>query len=194
MTIDTGLLHTVPDSLPDAVAVYTEPLAAALEILTQVHISPVQPVAVLGDGRLALMVTQVLRLNGADVTVVGKHSEKLELFSAFAKVTTQAQPESFEFVADCTGSPSGFELAMQLVRKKGTIILKSTYVGRASVDMSMIAVNEITVVGSRCGPFEPALRLLDRGDVLLPPIELYPLEKYEDAFASDAFKAGFDLR
>lgn len=90
MTIDTGLLHTVPDSLPDAVAVYTEPLAAALEILTQVHISPVQPVAVLGDGRLALMVTQVLRLNGADVTVVGKHPEKLELFSAFAKVTTQA--------------------------------------------------------------------------------------------------------
>lgn len=97
-------------------------------------------------------------------------------------------------MADCTGSPSGFELAMQLVRKKGTIILKSTYAGRASVDMSMIAVNEITVVGSRCGPFEPALRLLNRGDVLLPPIELYPLEKYENAFASDAFKAGFDLR
>lgn len=191
MTIDTALLHTVPDELPDEIAVFTEPLAAALEILTQIKLSPDKNAAVLGDGRLALLTAQVLALTGIDLTVVGKHEEKLELFKPFAKVTTEGEKEGYEYVAECTGAESGLPRALELVRKKGTIILKSTYAGNISLNMSMVAVNEITVVGSRCGPFEPAIRLLKDGKVKLPPIELYDLKDFEKAFASTAFKAGF---
>lgn len=191
MTIDTELLHVIPDSLPNEVAVFTEPLAAALEILTQVQINPAWNAAVLGDGRLALLVAQVLALTGIDLTVIGKHEEKLELFKPFAKTAMQGESEGYEYVAECTGSPSGFETALRLVRKKGTILLKSTYSEKATVDMSMIPVNEITVVGSRCGPFPPAIKLLDEGKITLPAIELYAPGEFEKAFASKAFKAGF---
>ncbi len=193
MTIDTGLLHLVPDSLSDEVAIYTEPLAAALEIMTQVQISPNKNAAVLGDGRLALMVAQVLSLTGIDLTVIGKHEEKLALFKPFAKVAMQGEKEGYEYVAECTGSPSGFQTALELVRKKGTIILKSTYSEKLTVDMSVIPVSEITIVGSRCGPFAPALKLLDEGKIKLPAIELYDLLDYNEAFASRAFKAGFQF-
>lgn len=194
MTIETGLLHVVPDSLPDEVAIYTEPLAAALEIMTQVQISPNKNAAVLGDGRLALMVAQVLALTGIDLTVIGKHEEKLELFKPFARVTLQGEKEGYEYVAECTGSPSGFQTALELVRKKGTILLKSTYSEKLTVDMSQVPVNEITIVGSRCGPFEPALKLLNEGKIKLPAIELYDLQDYDKAFASRAFKAGFSFQ
>lgn len=193
MSIDTGLLHEVPDGLPDERAIFTEPLAAALELLTQVQISPAKNAAVLGDGRLALLVAQVLSLTGVDLTVIGKHPEKLELFKPFAKVTTEGVREGYEYVAECTGSESGLPKAMELVRKKGTILLKSTYAGKISLDMSLVAVNELTIVGSRCGPFEPALKLLKEGRIVLPPIELYELKDFEEAFASRAFKAGFLL-
>lgn len=191
MTIDTDLLHVVPDDLPDEIAVFTEPLAAALEILTQIKVSPDKNAAVLGDGRLALLVAQVLALTGIDLTVIGRHEDKLERFRSFAKVTDCGEKEGYEYVAECTGSESGLPMALTLVRKKGTIILKSTYAGNLSIDMSMVAVNEITIVGSRCGPFEPALKLLKEGRIKLPPIELYELKDFEKAFASDAFKAGF---
>lgn len=193
MTIDTDLLHVIPDGLPDEIAIFTEPLAAALEILTQIHISPDKNAAVLGDGRLALLTAQVLALTGIDLTVIGKHPEKLELFKPFAKVVTQGEQEGYEYVAECTGSETGLPSALELVRKKGTVILKSTYAGKLSLDMSMVAVNEITIVGSRCGPFEPALKLLLEGKVKLPPIELYDLMDFEKAFASRAFKAGFTV-
>lgn len=193
MTIDTALLHEVPDGLPDETAVFTEPLAAALEILTQVHISPDKNAAVLGDGRLALMTAQVLALTGVDLTVIGRHPEKLELFQPFAKVTQQGEKEGYEYVVECTGSPTGLPAALELVRKKGTIILKSTYAGNISIDMSQVAVNEITITGSRCGPFEPALKLLKEEKVKLPAIELYDLNDFESAFSSKAFKAGFRL-
>lgn len=193
MTIDTDLLHVIPDGLPDEIAIFTEPLAAALEILTQIHISPDKNAAVLGDGRLALLTAQVLALTGIDLTVIGKHPEKLELFKPFAKVITQGEREGYEYVAECTGSETGLPRALELVRKKGTVILKSTYAGKLSLDMSMVVVNEITIVGSRCGPFEPALKLLLEGKVKLPPIELYDLMDFEKAFASRAFKAGFTV-
>lgn len=193
MTIDTSLLHEVPAELPDETAIFTEPLAAALEILTQVHISPAKNATVLGDGRLALMTAQVLALTGVDLTVVGRHPEKLELFKPFAKVTQQGEKEGYEYVVECTGSPTGLPTALELVRKKGTIILKSTYAGNISIDMSQVAVNEITITGSRCGPFEPALKLLKEEKVKLPAIELYDLSDFESAFSSKAFKAGFRL-
>lgn len=190
MTIDTNLLHVVPEELPTEVAIFTEPLAAAFEILTQVHISPDKNAAVLGDGRLALFVAQVLAQTGIDLTVIGKHEEKLELFKSFAKVTTEGEAEGYEYVAECTGSPSGLQKALELVRKKGTVILKSTYAGNADINMSMVVVNEISIVGSRCGPFEPALKMLKEGKITLPVIETYQCREFEKAFDSKAFKAG----
>ena len=190
MTIDTNLLHIVPEELPTEIAIFTEPLAAAFEILTQVHVSPSKNVAVLGDGRLALFVAQVLAQTGIDLTVIGKHEEKLELFKSFAKVTTEGEQEGYEYVAECTGSPSGLQKALELVRKKGTIMLKSTYAGTTDVDMSMVVVNEITIVGSRCGPFEPALKMLKEGKITLPTIEIFKGKDFEKAFDSKAFKAG----
>lgn len=190
MTIDTNLLHVVPEELSTEIAIFTEPLAAAFEILTQVHVSPSKNAAVLGDGRLALFVAQVLAQTGIDLTVIGKHEEKLELFKSFAKVTTKGEPEGYEYVAECTGSPSGLQKALELVRKKGTIMLKSTYAGTTDVDMSMVVVNEISIIGSRCGPFEPALKMLKEGKITLPPIELYECCDFEQAFESRAFKAG----
>ena len=193
MTIDTNLLHVVPEELPTEIAIFTEPLAAAFEILTQIHVSPDKNAAVLGDGRLALFVAQVLAQTGIDLTVIGKHEEKLELFKSFAKVTTEGELEGYEYVAECTGSPSGLQKALDLVRKKGTIILKSTYAGTVDVNMSMVAVNEISIVGSRCGPFEPALKILKEGKISLPKIELYECKDFEKAFESKAFKAGISF-
>ena len=193
MTISTDLLHIVPDSLPTETAIFTEPLAAALEILNQVHIRPDTNVAVLGDGRLALFIAQALSLNGVDLTVIGRHPEKLENFKSFAKTTTDLTKEGYEVVVDATGSPTGLISAMDLVRKQGTIVIKSTYAGTVDINMSAAVVNELTIVGSRCGPFEPALTLLERGSVKLPKIELYELKDFEKAFSSPAFKAGFQF-
>jgi len=95
---------------------------------------------------------------------------------------------------DAAGSPSGFEAAMKLVRSRGTIVLKSTYAGNTSTNLSAVVVNEVSVIGSRCGPFAPAVRLLSRGLLELPPIELYPVYDWEKAFDSHAFKVGFDFR
>lgn len=190
MTIDTKLLHIVPDEIPSEVAIYTEPLAAALEIIEQAHIKPSDTVAVLGDGRLSYMISQAVSLTGADLTVVGRHEEKLEQFKSFSKTTTNTT-DTFEIVIDATGSPSGILLAQKLVRKKGLIIIKSTYAGTLEIDMSYFVVNEITIMGSRCGPFKPALQLLKRGLVTLPPIDLYDLKDYKKALESRSFKSGF---
>lgn len=191
MTLKTENLHVVPDSLPDEIAVFTEPLAAAFEIYEQVDIAPGTPVLVLGDGRLALCIANVLHLKGADVTVLGKHDEKLKLFENIAKTTKKAQPEAYEVVVEATGSPDGIKIALELVRKAGTIVLKSTYADNASLNLSLVPVNEITVVGSRCGPFEPAISALAEGKIKLPEIELYDISDWEKAFKSKAFKAGF---
>ena len=186
------LIHEVPDSLPTEKAIYTEPLAAALEIMEQVHISPKDNVAIIGDGRLSLMIAQVVSLYGVDLTIIGKHEEKLKLFEKLGKIKHQ-EGDTYEVVIEATGSPSGIELAKQIVRKRGTIVLKSTYAGTTTLDLSYFVVNEISIVGSRCGPFEPALKLLDRGLVTLPEIETWELCDYEKAFASRAFKTGFEF-
>lgn len=192
MTLETHLLHEIPANLPLDVALLTEPLAAALEIPKQVHLDPETCVAVIGDGRLAYQIASVLHLQGVDLTVIGKHPEKLAQFEAFGKTVTETA-DTYEIVVEATGSPSGLELASRIVRKQGTIVLKSTYAGKTSVDMSYFVVNEITLKGSRCGPFEPALRLLGKGLVKLPPVEFYELQDFEAAFASRAFKAGFRI-
>lgn len=206
MTLETHLLHVVPSGLSAKRALLTEPLAAALEIPDQVHIRPDVPVGIVGDGRLAYMIAGVLQLCGAELTVFGKHQEKLEQFALFGRTQLIQEdcrsekgqsrlPEllTFELVVEASGSPSGLELASALVRRQGMIVLKSTYAGKAQVDMSRFVVNEITVKGSRCGPFEPALRLLDKGLVKLPPAEFYSLKDWREAFASKGFKTGFAI-
>lgn len=186
------LLHVVPDSLPTKKAIYTEPLAAALEIPSQIHLSPEKNVAIIGDGRLALMIAQVVSLYGVDLTIIGRHPEKLKLFASLGR-TCHREGNTYEIVIDATGSPSGIEMAKNIVRKKGTIVMKSTYAGTVNLDLSYFVVNEITITGSRCGPFEPALNLLNRNLVRLPEIELWDLSDYEKAFASKAFKVGFQF-
>ncbi len=193
MTLSTRLLHIVPDSVSDEQAIFTEPLAAALEIPELIHIKPSEDLCVIGDGRLAFLIAQVLALGGAEVTVVGRHPEKLALFAPFANTAT-ACDRRFETVVDATGSPTGIEAAIRLTRSRGTIVLKSTYAGNAALNLSAVVVNEIAVIGSRCGPFEPALRLLERNALILPPTTLFQLSRWEEAFASPAFKAGFDFR
>lgn len=202
MTIDTGLLHLVPDNLPTEKAIFTEPLAAAFEILTQIDVTEDKNVAILGDGRLAYCVAQAFHSIGKEVTVIGKHPEKLELFrqsvelskadkTVAINVSRDWEKEGYEIVVEATGSPGGIIQAMEMVRKKGTIVLKSTYAGNTSLPMSLIAVNEITIVGSRCGPFEPALDALASGRAVFPDITLYSMENYEKAFGDAGFKAGF---
>ncbi len=190
MTIHSGLLHVVPDEIPTEVAIFTEPLAAALEIMEQAHIQPSKSVAVIGDGRLAFMIAQVVSLSGVDLTVIGRHEDKLKQFSSFARTITETD-ETYEIVIDATGSPAGILSAQKLVRNKGLIVIKSTYAGKVEIDMSSFVVNEVTIKGSRCGPFEPAMQLLKRGLVTLPPIELYDLKDYEKGLQSKVFKAGF---
>lgn len=184
------LIHPVPDDLPTEKAIYVEPLAAALEIPNQLHIKPEDNVAIIGDGRLALMIAQVVSLTGVDLTVIGKHPEKWEHFKGIAK-TVDHTDETYEIVIDATGSPSGIELAKNIVRKRGTIVIKSTYAGTTNIDLSYFVVNEITIMGSRCGPFPPALNLLEKGLVKLPDIKLWDLKDYEKAFSYTGFKSGF---
>lgn len=193
MTINTSLLHIVPECLDTKQAVYTEPLAAAYEILTQVKIPKNETVGILGDGRLAYCVAQMLHACDYAVEVIGKHPEKLALFEAFAKTTTVRRQEAYEVLVEATGSQTGLRQAFEMVRKKGTIVLKSTYAGEIALPMSLVAVNEITILGSRCGPFAPAIATLAEGKVSFPEITLFPLEEYEQAFAFSGFKAGFSM-
>jgi threonine dehydrogenase-like Zn-dependent dehydrogenase len=161
-------LHLVPDSVADEIAVFTEPLAAAFEILEQTPIEPGRRCVVLGDGKLGLLVAQVLHQAGARVLAVGKHSEKLAILGKRGIATALASEwdgEAASLVVDATGAAEGFARAVAATRPHGTLVLKSTVVERPSVDLSPIVVNEIRVVGSRCGPFPPALRALETGSV-----------------------------
>jgi alcohol dehydrogenase len=164
-TLPTKLLYPVSPHVPDEWAVFTEPLAAACEITERLHIRPTDRVVVLGDGKLGLLVAQVLQLTGCDLLAVGRHPAKLSILEKRG-IGTQLATEPLELGADivveATGSPEGFATARELVRPRGTLVLKSTYHGNLSLNMSMVVVDEITLVGSRCGPFAPALSLLEQ--------------------------------
>ena len=159
-------LHPVPQNLPDEAAVFTEPLAAACEILDQIHIRPTNRVVVLGDGKLGLLIAQVIALTGCELTVVGRHQDKLDILARRGIVTqiaTHGLARKADLVVECTGQAQGFQTARELVRPRGTLVLKSTYHGRVETDLSSLVVDEIQLVGSRCGPFPAALRLLAQG-------------------------------
>ncbi len=156
-------LHRVPDAVSDEEAVFVEPLAAALQVLEAVHISPRDRVVVVGAGKLGLLVAQILKLIGADLTVVVRREKQAALLRRWGIAAAALEELSLnraDVVVDCTGQADGFAAALNLVRSRGTIVLKSTYVGLPTMDMTRIAVDEIRVIGSRCGPFDAALRLL----------------------------------
>jgi threonine dehydrogenase-like Zn-dependent dehydrogenase len=165
LTLPFENLHPLPDSVSNDQVVFVEPLAAACEIPEQVKIRPTDRVVVIGDGKLGLLCAQVLALTGCDLIAVGRHVEKLSLLQQ-RSITTTLEVEAIpaaavDVVVEATGTPSGFALARQIVRPRGTIVLKSTYQGEAlPVNLTAIVVDEITLIGSRCGPFEPAIRLL----------------------------------
>jgi len=164
-TLPSKLLYPVPDTVPDEWAVFTEPLAAACQITEQVHIHPTDRVIVLGDGKLGLLIAQVLQLTGCDLLAIGRHTNKLAIL-AQRGIRTQLAAETIEpgadIVIEATGSAEGFATARSLVRPRGTLVLKSTFHGQVSLDLSRVVVDEVTLLGSRCGPFPVALRLLEQ--------------------------------
>ena len=192
LTLPERNLHVVPEGIPLEAAVFVEPLAAACEILDQVPALRGSEVAVLGDGKLGLLIAQVLQANGCKVLQFGKHAEKLRI-SAARGVTTEVigatlPVSSFPYVVDATGSPEGLRSAVKMVEPRGTVILKSTVHGEVPIDTAPVIVNEITLVGSRCGRFEPALDLLQRRavDVASLVSERMPLTQATAAFAAAA--------
>ncbi len=162
-------LHVVPKTVDDDSAVFVEPLAAAFQILKQIKLDGRKWVTVLGDGRLGLLVAQVLRNAGCPVRVIGKHPEKLTLcekWSIRSRPLEDIQPRhDQDVVVDCTGSAGGFELAMQMVRPRGTIVLKSTFAAGKPLNLAPLVIDEIQVIGSRCGPFKEAIRALTEKQV-----------------------------
>jgi len=166
-------LHVVPESVSDEQAVFAEPLAAAFEIPAQVDVEPGIRCLVLGDGKLGLLAAQVLETCGARVQVVGHHPVKLALLSR-RDITTclerDYQPRQHDLVVEATGSARGFELALACTRPRGTLVLKSTLAEHANIDLAPLVIHEIQVVGSRCGPFPPALEALADGSVEVVPL------------------------
>jgi threonine dehydrogenase-like Zn-dependent dehydrogenase len=180
-------LHMVPDDLPDEAAVFTEPLAAACQVLEQIQVKPTDRVIVLGDGKLGLLVAQVVALTGCDLVAIGRHPEKLAILAARGIATRLDGGDvegNADLVIECTGQAEGYRQARQLLRPRGTLVLKSTYHGLVQTDLSSLVVDEIRVVGSRCGPFPPAIRLLSQNLVgVLPLVEAeYPLDEAMAAF------------
>jgi threonine dehydrogenase-like Zn-dependent dehydrogenase len=156
-------LHLVPDEVSDEAAVFTEPMAAALEIQQQVQIRPEDRVLLIGAGRLGQLIAQTLVLTGCDLRVVARHPHQKSLLAGRGiRLIDQGDVQHwrYDLVVEATGSPSGFELARKALRPRGVLVLKSTYKGDMTVNFSSIVVDEIQLIGSRCGPFEPALRLL----------------------------------
>src|SRR5688572_2291027 len=161
-------LHRVPASVADEMAVFTEPLAAALEIQQQVQINPTDRVLLVGAGRLGQLIAQTLALTGCDLRVVARHKHQQDLLKARGIgiiSEEEIKPWRWDIVVEATGSPSGFSLARQAIRPRGTLVLKSTYKGEMNVNFSSVVVDEINIIGSRCGPFEPALRLMESKQV-----------------------------
>jgi len=175
-------LHLVPDSMPTDIAVFTEPVAAAFQIPAQIQVGRQDRVVVLGDGRLGNLCAQVLARLSSHVTVVGKHLKKLALLGRppeggryRAEIATQlladVEPNhAADIVVDCTGSPTGLPTALTLVRPRGTIVLKTTVAGEQTMAWAPVVIDEVTIVGSRCGPFDRALAALEAGEVNVLPM------------------------
>jgi threonine dehydrogenase-like Zn-dependent dehydrogenase len=194
LTLPIHNLHPVPESISSDHAVFIEPIAAACEILDQVKITKGARVALLGDGKLGLLIAQVLQAHGARVHLFGRHREKMRLAEKFG-ITTELLPKklpqrAYRWVVDATGSTEGLRAAVMMCEPCGTVIMKSTVHGLVAIDTAPVIVNEITLVGSRCGRFEPAIRLLASGKVSAADLisDEFPLDRAPEAFARAATK------
>ena len=183
-------LHEIPAEVDDRSAVFVEPVAACCRILEQVDIGGRTRIAVLGDGRMGLLAAQVVRTATSHVTVFGRHDRKLAVARelGLAAARTGSAPDStgrFDVVVDATGRPDGFQQALEYVRPRGVVVMKSTFHGEASIASWPIVVNEVTIVGSRCGPFARAIDLLASGAVRTAPLvsRVAALADHESAFA-----------
>jgi threonine dehydrogenase-like Zn-dependent dehydrogenase len=188
ITLPVANLHEVPPSVSDEAAVFTEPLAAALQILQQVEIDGRDDVAIFGDGRLGLLVAMVLAPTGCRLTVVGKHPHKLAIaqrLHAETRLPEEVAQARFDVVIEATGRPEGATAALEAVRPRGVLVLKTTGVGSGALDTNRIVVDEIEVIGSRCGAFEPALEAM--ADRIVDPTVLI-----EDTYALDDAIAAFE--
>lgn len=194
VTLPSENLLEVPDNVTDEEAVFAEPLAAAFEILEQVHTKPTDKILVLGDGKLGILSALVLNLTQADVVLAGKHENKLEIARGqhvnvvqFAHMETTRQ---YDVVVEATGSADGFDIALQRVKPRGTIVLKTTVAQGKEMNLAPVVIDEIQVVGSRCGPFMPALRALSNSFINVKPLitAIYKPDKALEAFTKAASK------
>lgn len=187
VVVPVANLHRVPVTMADRVAVFVEPLAAALEVVQQRHVRPTDRVVVLGAGKLGLLVAQVLALTGCVLTVVVREARPRPFLEARNILVERASGLTewgwADLVVECSGTPEGWHLARRLVRPRGSIVLKSAYLSPVAVDLAALVVDEITLTGSRCGPFAAALRLLERRLVDVEPLiqAVYPLEQALEA-------------
>jgi alcohol dehydrogenase len=199
LTLPAANLHPVPDAVADLAAVFTEPVAAGCRVLDQVELGPNRSVAVLGDGRMGLLTAQVLVTTGAPVVLFGRHETRLALARELgldARPTPAvplAPADRFDVVVELTGRTDGLQHALDCVRTMGTIVLKTTAPGTPAMATWPIVVNEVTIVGSRCGPFLPALAMLASGAVKTAPLveQVFPLEAFASAF--DAAEHGLKV-
>lgn len=195
-------LHVVPDSVSDDAAVFVEPLAAALQVTEAVHISPRDTIVIIGAGKLGMLVAQILKLTGAKLAVIVRRQKQavlLERWGIAAVSREDLTGRSADVVVDCTGTADGFGDALDLIKPRGTLVLKSTYSGLPQADLTRVVVDEIRMIGSRCGPFEAALRLLSNRLVDVESLieARYPLEQgieaVEYASRQGVFKVLLDL-
>jgi len=191
LTLPLGNLHAVPDPVTDRDAVFIEPLAAACEILEQVAVTGSERILVVGDGRLGQLIARLLVKAAPSVTVLGRHPDKLGRLAALGIATTSdgmSLASDFDLAVDATGSPSGLYAASRLLRPRGTLVLKSTYQGERPLPIAKIVVDEITIVGSRCGRFSASIPLLESGAVAVSDLvtEVLPLARAADAYRRSA--------
>ena len=193
-TMPVEVLFEVPENVPDTQAVFVEPLAAALEINEQLHIKPMDKVVVLGDGKLGLITALALNAQNINVTLVGKHQNKLDIAKAqgvkTALLSDFKTEKIYDVVVEATGSVNGFETSLALTKPRGTLVLKSTVATGKELNLAPIVIDEITVLGSRCGQFPPALRMLESGKVDFSPLisGIYSIDKAQKAFEKNKEK------
>lgn len=198
VSVPVANLHCVPDSVSDEQAVFTEPLAAAFEILEQVEVEPESRALVWGDGKLGLLVAQVLQSAGARVTLLGHHPAKLALLAQRGIETALAGEWSgpaAPLVVEATGSAEGFRRAVAATLPRGTLVLKSTIAAHEPLDLAPVVIHEISVIGSRCGPFPPALRALETGRVAVGPLVSHrvPLARADEALRRAAERGALKI-
>lgn len=191
LTLPASNLHLVPDNLSNEAATLTEPLAAALQVQEQIPITEDQRVLVVGSGKLGQLIARSLAATGCRLTVLGRRQPTLDLL-ADREIAVMKEPElqerSFDVAIECTGNDQGFELARRSLRPRGTLVMKSTYAADLTVDAAAIVVDELSLIGSRCGPFPPALDILSNGNLAVEDLieERYPLADALKAFAHAA--------